>query len=273
MNSVLLISASFLLGVDYKVEQSQDQTVYVIEVEESLVDQLADGFEITSIVPPDQTRIDRVRITIVKDPMQNDETIPAEGDRSMPSLSPDISIIPHEPERLVSSELQLEPKAISLPDLAPHDNSPVESDSVKLLIPEFDAKVTTEPQSYNETLELLTPGEPIVSLPDLVEAAPAEVPQSVDGARSLTDTTSETPQISEEKEPRRQVLPEPSRIQSPADTFIALATHQQESAPNEPTSNSSTVKVVPNTTPLLLLLFSATLNLFLGIHVYRQYRA
>ena len=107
MNSALLLSATFLMGVEYRVEQFEGESVYVIEVEEAIVDQLTDGFEINSLVPAEQTRIDRIRVRIVQSSPDVDSIITDDGDDSLPDLSPDISILPPQSETLVSSEIEL----------------------------------------------------------------------------------------------------------------------------------------------------------------------
>ena len=98
MNSALLITATFLLGVDYKVERDNGENTYVVEIEESIAEQLTEGFEITSIVPAEHTHVDKIRISVVKDNRNNERGSDAPQGPVLPPLFPDSSILPQQSE-------------------------------------------------------------------------------------------------------------------------------------------------------------------------------
>ena len=269
MNSALLLSATFLMGVEYRVEQFEGESVYVIEVEEAIVDQLTDGFEINSLVPAEQTRIDRIRVRIVQSSPDVDSIIPDDGNDSLPDLSPDISILPPQSETLVSSEIELEPKAISLPKLDKNEPS-VEDDMATSLVPQFDSLTSEGTLSDEDSITLLVPTDSSVILQE--DSTPVLSIDAEPISNPLNSPISETPTIPEQGTTGQDILAEPNLIQDNADTFIALASHQSDRLPPPEREKNKTEAANRNTTPLLLLLFSVTLNLFFGFQVFRQYR-
>ena len=68
MNTVAILLATSLLGVDYElVTADSKETVYVITIERELIDQLADGFTINSSLPDNAKNIRQIRIQFATD--------------------------------------------------------------------------------------------------------------------------------------------------------------------------------------------------------------
>ena len=128
----------------------------------------------------------------------------------------------------MSSEIELEPKAISLPELDNNEPSP-EDDMATSLVPQFDSLTSEGTLSDEDSITLLVPTDSSVILPEnstpvlSIDAEPISNP--------LNSPISETPTIPEQGTTGKDILAEPNLIQDNADTFIALASHQSDRLP------------------------------------------
>ena len=272
MNSALLITATFLLGVDYKVEESNGENTYVVEIEESIAEQLTEGFEVTSIVPAEHARIDKIRISIIEDSRSDEQSLVPDQESAQPPLLPDSSIVPPQPESSISTDFQLEPDVFAMPDLTPSAKPIDPSGSETVHAPEFVPTSENDFQPDDTTLGLLIPQEPIVSLANnQPEPPPSSIETVVENKQAGQAPATTAPVASSED--AQQVTPdEPKQITVADDTFLALATHQEDDQTTNATGDTLQATAESNTTSLLLLLFSVTLNLFLGVHVFRHNR-
>lgn len=272
MNSALLITASFLLGVDYKVEQVNGENTFVLEIEESIAEQLTEGFEITSSVPAEYAHVNKIRISIVKDTKNDDEFLKTDQEAALPSLEPDSTIVPQQPNTSINTKFQLEPSALALPDLTPRHHAIEATISGPLLVPEFDATKEGDDQLDSRELGLLVPQEPVVSIPDEKPESP-EVPiETLVRGEPPVHAPARTVPADASGGATKPTLDEPNQILAADDTFISLATHDDDGEPKDANGGSLQLETDSNSTSLLFLLFSVTLNLFLGAQVFRHYR-
>jgi len=271
MNSALLLTATFLLGVDYKVEHSNGENTYVVEIEESIAEQLSEGFEITSNVPAEHAHVDKIRISIVKDSRNDEQSLDTDQEPAKPPLMPDSSIVPPQPDSTIRTTFQLEPQAFALPDLTPRDIAIEPTGSETAIAPEFDATSENQFQSDDPLLGLLDPQEPVVSLSNEEGGTSTLSTETVAENKPPTHAPAVTIPVAESGDAQQATLDGPKQILLADDTFIALAAHQDHEE-TKTIGDPLQVNAESNTTSLLLLLFSMTLNLFLGVHVFRHYR-
>ena len=290
MNSVAILLATSLLGVDYElVTADSKETVYVLTIERELIDQLADGFTINSSLPDNAKNIRQIRIQFATDKAPKnvnqhanefvpnlsaekrpiaESTSPIDHTQTALLLTPDESLIPNSnnslagPDRPYRAPPRLEPAPLVLPSLSSDEvaGTPAHEPAEYELLPEFDQPMQVA--NPNRELELLK-SSPKVVLIDAPESPPA-----------ANDITAETQyrhstEIGSEGD-RQQNIQSPDLISTHRDEFVALSSlstpvHDElEDAPN--TRNDG------RTDLLLLLMFSITLNLFLGVTIYRIYR-
>ncbi|MBA62934.1 MAG: hypothetical protein CMJ76_11270 [Planctomycetaceae bacterium] len=268
MNSTLLLISTALLGVDYIVEETNGVPVFVVQIEEELVSQLSDGFEINSIVPEKYERIRNIRI-VIAGKRHNDVAEPFDRENSDPlSLNPDRSILPPDNELEISSTIKLLPDEFPLPNLARSDYALASQRSLIAtpLASQGAANFDLSPaKQAGDTFHSNT--EPIVSNVRFNDIAPITHQDSSiqvnDDAVDLNTTTSRNIAANSFGTTRHD---EPELIHADNGQFVALPTKvpslyaaTEIQVPNDSPVNSQT----DNPTSLLVLLFSVTLNLFL----------
>ena len=67
MNSVVLLLATSLLGVDYQISEIEGESVYIVQIEEAVARELANGFRINSTIPSEYSHIRRIQIEVIAD--------------------------------------------------------------------------------------------------------------------------------------------------------------------------------------------------------------
>ena len=290
MNTVAILLATSLLGVDYKlVTADSKETVYVITIERELIDQLADGFTINSSLPDNAKNIRQIRIQFATEKAPKnvnqhaneivpnlsaeegpiaESTSPVDNTQTALLLTPDESLIPKSnnslagPDRPYRAPPRLEPDPLVLPSLSSDEEvgTPVHEPAEYQLLPEFDQPMQVG--NPNRELELLK-SSPKVVLIDAPEAPPA--------ANDITAETQSRHSTDIESEgDRRQDIQGPDLISTHRDEFVALSslsTPIHDELEDDPTTRNG-----GRTDLLLLLMFSITLNLFLGATIYRIYR-
>tara|TARA_Y100001933_G_scaffold189815_1_gene188930 strand:- start:409 stop:1281 length:873 start_codon:yes stop_codon:yes gene_type:complete len=289
MNTVAILLATSLLGVDYElVTADSKETVYVITIERELIDQLADGFTINSSLPDNAKNIRQIRIQFATDKAPKnvnqdaneivsnlsaenrpiaESTSPVDNTQTALLLTPDESLIPKSnnslagPDRPYRDPPRLEPDPLVLPVLSSDEEAgtPAHEPAEYELLPEFDQPMQVG--NPNRELDLLK-SSPKVVLIDAPESPPA--------ANDITAETQSRHSTDLSEGDRQQDIQSPDLISTHRDEFVALSSlstpvHDElEDAPN--TRNDG------RTDLLLLLMFSITLNLFLGATIYRIYR-
>ena len=290
MNTVAILLATSLLGVDYKlVTADSKETVYVITIERELIDQLADGFTINSSLPDNAKNIRQIRIQFATEKAPKnvnqhaneivpnlsaeegpiaESTSPVDNTQTALLLTPDESLIPKSnnslagPDRPYRAPPRLEPDPLVLPSLSSDEEvgTPVHEPAEYQLLPEFDQPMQVG--NPNRELELLK-SSPKVVLIDAPEAPPA--------ANDITAETQSRHSTDIESEgDRQQDIQGPDLISTHRDEFVALSslsTPIHDELEDDPTTRNG-----GRTDLLLLLMFSITLNLFLGATIYRIYR-
>ena len=290
MNTVAILLATSLLGVDYElVTADSKETVYVITIERELIDQLADGFTINSSLPDNAKNIRQIRIQFATEKAPKnvnqhaneivpnlsaeegpiaESTSPVDNTQTALLLTPDESFIPKSnnslagPDRPYRAPPRLEPDPLVLPSLSSDEEvgTPVHEPAEYQLLPEFDQPMQVG--NPNRELELLK-SSPKVVLIDAPEAPPA--------ANDITAETQSRHSTDIESEgDRRQDIQGPDLISTHRDEFVALSslsTPVHDELEDDPTTRNG-----GRTDLLLLLMFSITLNLFLGATIYRIYR-
>ena len=290
MNTVAILLATSLLGVDYElVTADSKETVYVITIERELIDQLADGFTINSSLPDNAKNIRQIRIQFATEKAPKnvnqhaneivpnlsaeegpiaESTSPVDNTQTALLLTPDESLIPKSnnslagPDRPYRAPPRLEPDPLVLPSLSSDEEvgTPVHEPAEYQLLPEFDQPMQVG--NPNRELELLK-SSPKVVLIDAPEAPPA--------ANDITAETQSRHSTDIESEgDRRQDIQGPDLISTHRDEFVALSslsTPVHDELEDDPTTRNG-----GRTDLLLLLMFSITLNLFLGATIYRIYR-
>ena len=290
MNTVAILLATSLLGVDYElVTADSKETVYVITIERELIDQLADGFTINSSLPDNAKNIRQIRIQFATEKAPKnvnqhaneivpnlsaeegpiaESTSPVDNTQTALLLTPDESLIPKSnnslagPDRPYRAPPRLEPDPLVLPSLSSDEEvgTPVHEPAEYQLLPEFDQPMQVG--NPNRELELLK-SSPKVVLIDAPEAPPA--------ANDITAETQSRHSTDIESEgDRQQDIQGPDLISTHRDEFVALSslsTPIHDELEDDPTTRNG-----GRTDLLLLLMFSITLNLFLGATIYRIYR-
>lgn len=290
MNMVAILLATSLLGVDYElVTADAKEPVYVITIERELIDQLADGFTINSSLPDNAKNIRQIRIQFATDKapknvnQQSKEFVPsvsaekrtiAESPNPLDSsqtalvLTPDESLIPESNDSLSGSDgpyraaPRLEPEPLVLPSLSSDEvvRTPVSKPAVHELLPESDQPMQVG--DPNRELELLK------STPKVVLIDTPESPPAANDLSSATQSRHSTNVESEDD--RQQDIQSPDLISTHRDDFVALSsltTPAHDELVDDPNTRND-----GRTDLLLLLMFSITLNLFLGVTIYRIYR-
>ena len=266
MNSVALLLATSLLGVDYQITEIDGESVYVVRIEESVARELANGFKIHSTIPSEHSHIRRIQIQVVEDNRVNDSA-DFKSD-NLPRFSPDESVVPESTEISISSEINLEPDAFVLPNLSTIPPNRVDdSPARETLIPLFDHP-SPEPNSQPVTEEeLLSPAPAIVSVRE-IPAPKREEPDVRDPKLSSTaDIDIEDHQANQRQ---KATTSPPDLIKTHQGEFVALASTRHSVKPilNTPENTLKEHSV----TPLLLLFFSITLNLFFAFNIFQRYR-
>ena len=159
-----------------------------------------------------------------------------------------------------------------MPDLTPRGSVIEARISKSEFAPEFDKANEKEIDSDDSTLALLATQEPIVSLVGETNAPPAGSTERLGDNNLPNRAPPATSPVGPSADAHRDTIDEPKQIMLAEDTFIALATHQDDDESKSSISDPKQVMTETNTTSLVLLLFSVTLNLFLGVHVFRHYR-
>lgn len=290
MNTVAILLATSLLGVDYElVTADGKESVYVITIERELIDQLADGFTINSSLPDNAKNIRQIRIQFATDkPLNNvnqhvneiapnlsaekrpiaESTSPLDNTQTALGLTPDESLIPKSNDSLAGPDgpyrapPRLEPEPLVLPSLSSDEETgtPFHKPAEHELLPEFDQPMQVG--DPNRELELLK-SSPKVVLIDAPESPPAANDITAETQfRHSTDIESEGD--------RQQDIKSPDLISTHRDEFVALSslsTPVHDELEDDPNTRND-----GRTDLLLLLMFSITLNLFLGVTIYRIYR-
>ena len=290
MNTVAILLATSLLGVDYElVTADSKETVYVITIERELIDQLADGFTINSSLPDNAKNIRQIRIQFATDKAPKnvkqhaneivpnlsaekrpiaESTNPLDNTQTALLLTPDESLIPKSnnslagPDRPYRAPPKLEPEPLVLPSLSSDEEAgtPVHKPAEHELVPEFDQPMQVG--NPNRELELLK-SSPKVVLIDAPESPPA--------ANDITAETQSGHSTDIETDgDRQQDIQSPDLISTHRDEFVALSslsTPVDDELVDDPNTRND-----GRTDLLLLLMFSITLNLFLGVTIYRIYR-
>lgn len=289
MNTVAILLATSLLGVDYElVTADSKETVYVITIERELIDQLADGFTINSSLPDNAKNIRQVRIQFATDKAPKnvnqeaneivsnlsaenrpiaESTSPVDNTQTALLLTPDESLIPKSnnslagPDRPYGAPPRLEPDPLVLPALSTDDEAgtPAHEPAEYELLPEFDQPM----QVGNPERELdLLKSSPKVVLIDAPESPPA--------ANDIAAETQSRHSTDLSEGDRQQDIQSPDLISTHRDEFVALSslsTPVHDELEDDPNTRND-----GRTDLLLLLMFSITLNLFLGATIYRIYR-
>jgi len=266
MNSVVLLLATSLLGVDYQISEIEGESVYIVQIEEAVARELANGFRINSTIPSEYSHIRRIQIEVIAD----DEADSSAELKSMnfPRLTPDESVVPQSTEIPLSTEINLEPEAFVLPNLS--RVSPVHIEDVQAqdaLIPLFDDSPPNKPSHTATADELLTPAPPIVSVGEITAPDRAKPNGLVAKLSSSTNTKNETLLTPQRK---KETTSPPDLIKEHQGEFVALATTQQ--AADQVSIASANDTKENSATPLLLLFFSITLNFFLVFTIFQRYR-
>ena len=142
----------------------------------------------------------------------------------------------------------------------------------KVFFPEFDVTKEGDDQLDSRKLGLLVPQEPVVSIPDEKPESP-EVPiETLVRGEPPVHAPARTVPADASGGATKPTLDEPNQILAADDTFISLATHDDDGEPKDANGGSLQLETDSNSTSLLFLLFSVTLNLFLGAQVFRHYR-
>ena len=266
MNSVALLLATSLLGVDYQITEIDGESVYVVRIEESVARELANGFKIRSTIPSEHSHIRRIQIQVVEDNGVNGSA-DFKSD-NLPRFSPDETVVPESTEISISSEINLEPDAFVLPNLSTIPPNRVNgSPARETLIPLFDS-ASPEPNSQPFTEEeLLSPAPAIVSVREI----PAPNREELDVRDPKLSSTANI-DIADHQANQRQKAPTspPDLIKKHQGEFVALASTKHSVKPilNTPANTLKEHSV----TPLLLLFFSITLNFFFAFNVFQRYR-
>ena len=290
MNTVAILLATSLLGVDYElVTTDSKETVYVITIERELIHQLADGFTINSSLPDNARNIRQIRIQFATDKAPKnvkqhaneivpnlsaekrpivESTNPLDNTQTALLLTPDESLIPKSnnslagPDRPYRAPPRLEPEPLVLPSLSSDEEArtPVHKPAEHELLPEFDQPMQVG--DPNRELELLK-SSPKVVLIDAPETPPAANDiTAVTQSRHSTDIESEGD--------RQQDIQSPDLISTHRDEFVALSS--LSTPVHDELEDDPNIRNDGRTDLLLLLMFSITLNLFLGVTIYRIYR-
>ena len=266
MNSVALLLATSLLGVDYQITEIDGESVYVVRIEESVAQELANGFKIRSTIPSEHSHIRRIQIQVVEDNGLNGSADFKSDNR--PRFSPDESVVPESTEMSISSEINLEPDAFVLPRLSTIPPNRVDdSPAPETLIPLFDHP-SPEPNSEPFTEEeLLAPVPGIVSVSEI--PAPNRTEQVVRDAKASSTGDIKIEGLQTNQSQKTTASP-PDLIKKHHGEFVALAStqHSVNSLLNTPEPSMKENSV----TPLLLLFFSITLNLFFAFNIFQRYR-
>ncbi len=289
MNTVAILLATSLLGVDYElVTADSKETVYVITIERELIDQLADGFTINSSLPDNAKNIRQIRIQFATDKAPKnvnqdaneivsnlsaenrpiaESTSPVDNTQTALLLTPDESLIPKSnnslagPDRPYRDPPRLEPDPLVLPVLSSDKEAgtPAHEPAEYELLPEFDQPMQVG--NPNRELDLLK-SSPKVVLIDAPESPPA--------ANDITAETQSRHSTDLSEGDRQQDIQSPDLISTHRDEFVALSslsTPVHDELEDDPNTRND-----GRTDLLLLLMFSITLNLFLGATIYRIYR-
>tara|TARA_Y100001954_G_scaffold43164_2_gene44505 strand:+ start:82672 stop:83544 length:873 start_codon:yes stop_codon:yes gene_type:complete len=289
MNTVAILLATSLLGVDYElVTADSKETVYVITIERELIDQLADGFTINSSLPDNAKNIRQIRIQFATDKAPKnvnqdaneivsnlsaenrpiaESTSPVDNTQTALLLTPDESLIPKSnnslagPDRPYRDPPRLEPDPLVLPVLSSDEEAgtPAHEPAEYELLPEFDQPMQVG--NPNRELDLLK-SSPKVVLIDAPESPPA--------ANDITAETQSRHSTDLSEGDRQQDIQSPDLISTHRDEFVALSslsTPVHDELEDDPNTRND-----GRTDLLLLLMFSITLNLFLGATIYRIYR-
>ena len=289
MNTVAILLATSLLGVDYElVTADSKETVYVITIERELIDQLADGFTINSSLPDNAKNIRQIRIQFATDKAPKnvnqdaneivsnlsaenrpiaESTSPVSNTQTALLLTPDESLIPKSNNSLAGPDLpyrappRLEPDPLVLPALSSDEEAgtPAHEPAEYELLPEFDQPMQVG--NPNRELDLLK-SSPKVVLIDAPESPPA--------ANDITAETQSRHSTDLSEDDRQHDIQSPDLISTHRDEFVALSslsTPVRDELEDDPNTRND-----GRTDLLLLLMFSITLNLFLGTTVYRIYR-
>ena len=258
MNSVALLLATSLLGVDYQVTDIDGELTYIVRIEEAIAQELVNGFTVSSCIPAEHSDVRRIKIEIVGD--SPDET----GHSSTPSLNPDPTIIPESTELTISTEIKLEPEIFTLPmfrreQMHEDGKLPPTGD----LIPNFDYQAqATDAPDFSED-ELVKPATRVMLIDEeaATDASSHEQPRPLESKAVSNDIDL----------PHGHPSIPPDLIATHQDEFIALASTSSDiDKPNSPTLGQA---VNPTSPSLLLpLLFSITLNLFFVFHVIQRSR-
>ena len=289
MNTVAILLATSLLGVDYElVTADSKEAVYVITIERELIDQLADGFTINSSLPDNAKNIRQIRIQFATDKAPKnvnqdaneivsnlsaenrpiaESTSPVSNTQTALLLTPDESLIPKSnnslagPDRPYRAPPRLEPDPLVLPALSSDEEAgtPAHEPAEYELLPEFDQPMQVG--NPNRELDLLK-SSPKVVLIDAPESPPA--------ANDITAETQSRHSTDLSEGDRQQDIQSPDLISTHRDEFVALSslsTPVRDELEDDPNTRND-----GRTDLLLLLMFSITLNLFLGATVYRIYR-
>mgnify|MGYP001492560141 FL=1 len=242
MNTVAILLATSLLGVDYElVTADSKETVYVITIERELIDQLADGFTINSSLPDNAKNIRQIRIQFATDKAPKNvnqdaneivSNLSAEN-RPVPEstslvdntqtallLTPDESLIPKSnnslagPDRPYRAPPRLEPDPLVLPALSSNEEAgtPAREPAEYELLPEFDQPMQVG--NPNRELDLLK-SSPKVVLIDAPESPPA--------ANDITAETQSRHSTDLSEGDRQQDIQSPDLISTHRDEFVALS--------------------------------------------------
>ena len=290
MNTVAILLATTVLGVDYElVTNDSKEPVYVVTIERELIDQLADGFSINSSLPDNAKNIRQIRIQFATEKAPNNvnqqanDTIPNlsadkilhvestdsfDRPQTAPMLTPDESIIPESDYSLTNSDgpypavPSLVPEPLVLPSLSSGEatRTPATTSAADELSPEIDQPIQVG--ESNKELELLKSTPKVVLIDDRESStAPNEL---------TTEPKSRHSNDVETEDDRQQDTLIPDLISTHRDEFVALSSLNtpvyDEHSDDPNTLNDGRADL------LLLLMFSLTLNLFLGVTVYRIYR-
>ncbi len=297
MNTIAILLATTVLGVDFElVIEEAKEPVYVVTIERELIDQLADGFTINSSLPDNAKDVRQIRIQFAPEASTN--TLGTQADIIAPDvppessslsasaesidspktelvLTPDESLIPESTDSLTGSVEpnttlpKLEPEPLELPALSSDisANTTTANQTLEQLLPEFDQPVQVD--EANRELELLNSAPKVVII-DTPESAPESAPAveavTLDPQVPQDPQTNDAPNL-EAGEEESQI---PDLINTHKDEFVALSSLNapvKDEVLNAPVSENN-----GRTDLLLLLMFSITLNLFLGVTIFRIYR-
>lgn len=268
MYTASLLVAASLLGVDYEVKIENDEPIYVVSIEQAVVEQLTDGFVINSSIPAEHQNVRRIRILIKRDDGSN---LP-EGEDDSIQLEPDASIVPFRPEEPVVETVNLEPMAVKLPDFSDEstEQASVATDDGDVLVPQFDSD-DNEGTSVDLDLPFLDNSNPVVRIEEDVPDTFDQINTADSEPDSVATPSAEAAGVGGEQ----TVVTDPSEpdlIDAHRDQFVALATAEKIPTADSSEELSAAEEDAQGPASLLLLMFSVTLNIFLAVTLFRHYR-